>query len=216
MQLQLNHLYKHRERLQKQHGEQSLFAIHGAGCIDKPNICFVFMNPTGKNVSAMKWWKGIRAPRLGTKNVRKIFFASNIISKATFEKIQSMKVDEWSEKFSEKLYKEIAAKKVYITNLAKCTQIDARPLPDKVFKEYLAYTLEELAIVQPKHIITLGNQVSSILLGRPIKVSEYKKNEHELLTINSKEYKVYPTFYPVGQGTRNMPLAIQRIHTIYS
>ncbi len=84
-----------------------------------------------------------------------------------------MKSDEWSEEFSEKLYKEIAAKKVYITNLAKCTQIDARPLSDKVFKEYLALTQEELAIVQPKHIITLGNQVSSILLGRPIKVSEY-------------------------------------------
>ncbi len=54
MQLQLNHLYKHRERLQQKHGEQSLFAIHGAGCIEQPNICFVFMNPTGKNISAVK------------------------------------------------------------------------------------------------------------------------------------------------------------------
>ncbi len=108
-----------------------------------------------------------------------------------------MKSDERTESFCQKLYEEIAAKKVYITNLAKCTQADARPLPDKVFKEYLALTLEEIATIQPRHIITLGNQVSSIILGKAIKVSEYKKNEHEMLTIGKKEYKVYPVFYPV-------------------
>lgn len=214
MQLQLDHLYKHREKLQQQHGEKSLFAVHGAGCIDKPNICFVFMNPTGKNISAVKWWEWIRAPRLGTKNVRKIFFASGILSKKTFEQIQKMKSDEWTEKFAEQLYQEIAQKKVYITNLAKCTQADARPLKDKVFKDYLVYTQKELALLQPKHIITLGNQVSSILLGKPIKVSEYTKKEYESLTIEKQIYRVYPTFYPVGQGMRNMPAAIKRIQQI--
>lgn len=108
-----------------------------------------------------------------------------------------MKADEWTETFARELYEEIAAKKVYITNLAKCTQADARPLPDKVFKEYLALTLEEIAIIQPKHIITLGNQVSSIIMNKSIKVSDYKKNEHEMLTIDNKEYKLYPVFYPV-------------------
>jgi hypothetical protein len=29
-----------------------------------------------------------------------------------------------------------------------------------------------------------------------------------------RKYKVYPTFYPVGQGTRNMPQAIERIKGI--
>lgn len=214
MQLQLDHLYKHRQKLQQKHGEKSLFAVHGAGCIDKPNICFVFMNPTGKNISAVKWWEWIRAPRLGTKNVRKIFFASGILSKKTFEQIQKMKSDEWTEKFAEQLYQEIAQKKVYITNLAKCTQADARPLKDKVFKDYLVYTQKELALLQPKHIITLGNQVSSILLGKPIKVSEYTKKEYESLTIEKQIYRVYPTFYPVGQGMRNMPAAIKRIQEI--
>lgn len=214
MQLQLDHLYKHRQKLQQKHGEKSLFAVHGAGCIVKPNICFVFMNPTGKNISAVKWWEWIRAPRLGTKNVRKIFFASGILSKKTFEQIQKMKSDEWTEKFAEQLYQEIAQKKVYITNLAKCTQADARPLKDKVFKDYLVYTQKELALLQPKHIITLGNQVSSILLGKPIKVSEYTKKEYESLTIEKQIYRVYPTFYPVGQGMRNMPAAIKRIQQI--
>lgn len=125
-----------------------------------------------------------------------------------------MKPEQWTEKFSEDLYREIADKNVYITNLAKCTQIDARPLKDNVFKDYLTYTLEEITLLEPKNIITLGNQVSSILLEKPIKVSDYKNKEYEELIINKKIYKVYPTFYPVGQGTRNMPAAIERIQKI--
>jgi len=214
MQLQIDQLYTHREKLQKKHGEKTLFAIHGAGCIQKPDICFIFMNPTGKNISAVKGWKWIRAPRLGTKNVRKIFFATHIISKTTYNQIQNMKANERTENFAEQLYKEIADKKIYITNLAKCTQTDARPLKDKVFKDYLTYTMEEIALLKPKHIISLGNQVSSILLHKPIRVSEYKNNDHETLTIDNTTYKVYPTFYPVGQGMRNMPKAIERIQKI--
>jgi DNA polymerase len=125
-----------------------------------------------------------------------------------------MKPGDRTPAFSEQLYKEITAKKVYITNLAKCTQIDARPLHDNIFKDYLKYTLQEIAEINPKHIIAFGNQVSSILLGRPIKVSEYKENEHEELIIDGKKFKVYPTFYPIGQGMRNMPAAIERIKSI--
>jgi uracil-DNA glycosylase len=125
-----------------------------------------------------------------------------------------MKAGDRTEEFAETLYLHIAKKNIYITNLAKCTQADARPLKDNIFKDYLAYTLEELAILQPKHIITFGNQVSSILLGKPIKVSDYKKKEYEIISIKKKTYKVYPVFYPVGQGMRNMPAAIARIKEI--
>lgn len=214
MQLQLDQLYTHRKKLQYKHGEKSLSAIHGAGCTENPDICFVFMNPTGKNISAVKWWKWIRAPRLGTKNVRKIFYEAKILEKNFFDQIQIMKADDRTEEFAEMLYFHIAKKKIYITNLAKCTQADARPLKDNIFKDYLQYTLEEVALLKPKHIITFWNQVSSILLWKPIKVSEYKNNEHEELIIEENKYKVYPTFYPVGQGMRNMPAAIARIKKI--
>ena len=32
-----------------------------------------------------------------------------------------------------------------------------------------------------------------------------------MLEIGAKKCEVYPTYYPVGQGQRNMPLAINRI-----
>lgn len=75
--------------------------------------------------------------------------------------------------------------------------------------------LEELATVKPKYTFTLGNQVSSTLLGRPISVSNYLGSEsEELVLANGDAMKVYPTYYPVGQGQRNMPLAIERIRTV--
>jgi len=110
-----------------------------------------------------------------------------------------MKVADWTEKFSLELYKEIASNNVYISNLAKCTQNDSRPLPDKVFKEYLDLIYEEIDHIKPQHIITFGNQVSSIVLNKKVTVSEYEKSEHENLTIKNHSYKVYPTYYPVGQ-----------------
>jgi uracil-DNA glycosylase len=87
-----------------------------------------------------------------------------MISEKTFKEIRSKKPDEWTPEFSEQVYQEIADHKAYITNLAKCTQSDARPLKDNVFKEYLKYTLQEIQETNPKHIIAFGNQVSSILL----------------------------------------------------
>lgn len=38
----------------------------------------------------------------------------------------------------------------YVTNLAKCTQLDARPLPDSVYKEYLALLYQEIDLIRPK------------------------------------------------------------------
>ena len=75
--------------------------------------------------------------------------------------------------------------------------------------------LREILLINPKKIITFGNQVSSILLGKPVKVGNYdKKSSGELLRINDKKFFVYPTYYPVGQGIRNMNLAISRIEEI--
>lgn len=125
-----------------------------------------------------------------------------------------MKAADWTEEFSLEVYKEIASNNVYISNLAKCTQTDARPLPDRVFKEYLDLMYEEIDHIKPEHIISFGNQVSSILLNKKVTVSTYTNTEHENLIIKEHNYKIYPTFYPIGQGMRNLPKAIARIQKI--
>jgi len=75
-------------------------------------------------------------------------------------------------------------------------------------------TLEEIYEIDPEIIISFGNQVSSILLDKKITVSNYKKLERENLVIKDKQFEVYPCYYPVGQGMRNIKKAINRIKII--
>lgn len=114
-----------------------------------PDICFVFMNPTGKNIASDKSWKGRKSPWLGTKNIWKLFYKVDLLFK-------------------------------------------------------------EINIIKPKIIITFGNQVSSIILNKKISVSENRKKCYRI-QINKNEYKVYPVYYPVGNGIFNIDKSIEDI-----
>lgn len=63
----------------------------------------------------------------------------------------------------------------FITNLGKCTRVDARVFPNSVYSQYLDLLCKEIEIINPKAIITLGNQVSSIVLDKNISVSQCRK-----------------------------------------
>ena len=51
----LNNKY---DRLQKKYGDKSLHSIYNGGCTNNPDICFVFMNPTGRNIASSPDWDG--------------------------------------------------------------------------------------------------------------------------------------------------------------
>ncbi|MDD4556113.1 MAG: uracil-DNA glycosylase family protein [Alphaproteobacteria bacterium] len=208
--MQLTHLHKAFDKLQKKYGSAELDSIYGAGCVNGPEICFIFMNPTGKNVASAESWKGLKAPWIGTKNTWKLFNAIGILSNVTLELILSKKPNDWDYRFAEQVYREIADKKVYITNLGKCTKADASYIKDSVFKEYVGLLEQEVAEVKPKKIITFGNQVSSLFLGKAVKVSELRKQFIEK-EIAGNKFKVFPVYYPVGQGMRNIDKAIEDI-----
>ena len=163
------------DELQKYYGAEELDSIYNGGCEDNPDICFIFMNPTGRNIASSKDWKGRKSPWIGTKNIWKLFYLSGLLKEDTFNKIQSMKPKDWNYEFSDYVYDEIKENKIFITNLGKCTQLDARPLSNEVLKKYLNLLLKELDIVKPKIIITFGNQVSSIILNKKISVSSNRK-----------------------------------------
>ena len=46
----LDELKKEYDILQLKYGATELDSIYNGGCTDNPNICFVFMNPTGRNM----------------------------------------------------------------------------------------------------------------------------------------------------------------------
>lgn len=201
------------DKMQKKYGDKTLASIYNGGCENNPDICFVFMNPTGKNIASELSWKGRRSPWIGTKNIWKLFYQINLLDEDIYNEIQRRKGKEWDEDFADLVYQDIANKKLFITNLGKCTQIDARPLPDSVLKEYLDLLYKEIDIIKPKKIIVFGNQVSSIFLKDKISVSEWRKKK-TTITIKKNKYDVYPVYYPVGNGMRNIDLVIEDLKYI--
>jgi hypothetical protein len=213
--LQLSHLFPEIDVLHAKYGSVDYAAIYGAGQINNPKLALVFMNPTAKNVSAAKDWSGIRAPWLGTKKVWQLLNRLGLLPDTELlQAINKFKPHEWSVEFAQTVYQAVADQSLYITNIAKCTQDDARPLSNKVYAEFTPSLKQELTAVNPEIIITLGNQVSSVLLNKNISVSNYPTTEFELLDLATQQFKVYPTYYPVGQGMRNMSKAMSRIRAI--
>lgn len=137
------------------------------------------MNPTSRNIASSKEWKGLKSPWIGTKNIWDLFYSVNLLDKNIYDKIRSIKGSEWTESFAQEVYLDVKKHKYFITNLGKCTQVDARELPDKVYKEYLHLLEKEIDIINPKVIILFGNQVSSIVLNEKISVSQCRKKKFE-------------------------------------
>ncbi len=208
MSLQIHYFDNELNLLQQECGNPNICSINGGGCINRPKLLFLFMNPTARNIAANPNWTGLRTPWIGTKNIWKLIYKLNLITENQFQQIQKYKPSDWTVEFASKLYQTLSDNRVYITNLAKCTQDDARPLNNNIFKKYLRLTLQEISIINPQKIIAFGVQVSSILLNKKI---ELKNNHEEKIIINKKEYLVFPTYYPVGQGMRNIDKAIERI-----
>ena len=150
---------------------------------------------------------------LYSKNIWDLFVEIDLIDKEIYTKIKSIKAIEWTEKFAEEVYEDVTKHKYFITNLGKCTQIDARELPDDVYKEYLHLLKEEFKIIKPKVIILFGNQVSSIVLEEKISVSQVRKKCF-IRKISEEEYKFYSVYYPVGNGRFNIDKSIEDIKWI--
>ncbi len=211
--MNLQDLNQKYDKLQIKYGAKNLDSIYNGGCIDNPDICFVFMNPTGRNIASSKTWKGLKAPWIGTKNIWDLFDKLELIDKEIYIKIKNIKGSEWTEEFAEDVYDNAKKHRFFITNLGKCTQIDARSLPDSVYLKYLKLLEYEFEIINPKVIILFGNQVSSIVLNEKISVSKSRKKCYQK-NINGKNYKFYPVFYPVGNGRFNIDKSIEDIKWI--
>lgn len=211
--MKLDDLKVEYDKLQEKYGAKELDSIYNGGCTENPDLCFVFMNPTGRNIASSKDWKGIKSPWIGTKNIWDLFYRLNLMDEEIYRIIKLIKPTEWTEEFAETVYDDVKKHKYFITNLGKCTQIDARTLPNSVYEEYLELIKKEFEIIKPKAIILFGNQVSSIVLKEKISVSQCRKQLFER-NINGENYKFYSVYYPVGNGRFNIDKSIEDIRYI--
>ena len=208
--MKLEELKPQYDKLQIKYGAKELDSIYNGGCTKNPEICFVFMNPTGRNIASSKEWKGIKSPWIGTKNIWDLFYKLDLMDEKIYKKIKEIKPQEWSEEFAKEVYDDVKQHKYFITNLGKCTQTDARVLPNSVYEKYLELLEKEIEIINPKVVVLFGNQVSSIVLGQKISVSQCRKKLF-LKKIGDKVYKFFSVYYPVGNGRFNIDKAIEDI-----
>lgn len=209
----MENINKQYDKLQNIYGSPNLNSVYGYGKRNNAKISLVFMNPTKRNIASNKSWTGIRAQWLGTKQVWSFLYECGFIKEETNLKIQSKTPKDWTPEFCREIYDDVIAHEVWITNLAKCTQEDARELSDDVFLQYLDLLKEELALVNPEKIILFGNQVSSIVLNEKICVSQVRRTKFDL-KLNNKNYNAYAVYYPVGNGRFNQPKAVEDINLI--
>lgn len=211
--MKLEDLKPQYDKLQKRYGAKELDSIYNGGCTKNPDICFVFMNPTGRNIASSKEWKGRKSPWIGTKNIWDLFYKLDLMDEKIYKKIKEMKPSNWTEEFAEEVYEDVKRHRYFITNLGKCTQVDARVLPNAVYEQYLELLKKEIEIINPKVIILFGNQVSSIVLNQKISVSQCRKKLF-MNKINGKDYKFYSVYYPIGNGRINIEKSIEDIKYI--
>ena len=209
----MDRLIKQYNELQDIYGSKELNSVYGGGCDKNPKVALVFMNPTKRNIATSKSWEGLKVQFLGTKQVWEFLTKCELFNAELNDEIKSKKSMDWTREFCERVYAEVEKQGLWITNLAKCTQDDARPLPDEVFMQYKDLLKEELKLVNPEKIFFFGNQVASIVLDEKITVSTTRQKKFNL-NIDGKIYDSYAIFYPIGNGRFNQPKAIEDIKEI--
>lgn len=209
----MENLNKKYDDLQDKYGSKELNSVYGYGCDNNPKVALVFMNPTKRNIATKKGWTGLRAQWLGTKQVWDFLSKCGLFDSKINEEIKAKKPSDWNPDFCNYVYDEIIKQGVWITNLAKCTQDDARPLLDCVFLQYKDLLKEELNTVKPDKILFFGNQVSSIMFEQPITVSTVRQKKF-FLNVGKKQIESYAIYYPVGNGKFNQHKSIEDIKTI--
>jgi len=183
--------------------------ILGGGKETNPEIMFVFINPTYRNITANPNYKGRRFPFIGTKEIWNAFVKSGILDDSVLKSFSN----------SNLVINEIEKKEIYFTNLIKCTNSNSE-LPDmKLINKKLSLLFREIDIVKPNLIVTFGLLPFFAITGSKIKLSEFynkQLNSNELITYSSKEiegitYNVFPCYFPVGRGKRKEALILLKL-----
>ena len=99
--------------------------ILGGGEEKNPAVMFVFINPTHRNISSSPNYSGPRFPFAGVNEMWGVFSKSGMLPKDFVEKI-----GKWNKGSVDFVLNSLKAKKIYLTNVVKCTKHNAdNPTP---------------------------------------------------------------------------------------
>lgn len=194
----------------------NLRPILGGGKTENPKFMFVFINPTARNISSKRSWKGPRFPFVGTKQVWRIFHRAGLLDDTLMQKIEDS--GSWSFGFANKVLSFMKKQSFYFTNIVKWTGNDATLPNSEKIKLFLPILEKEIQIVQPQQIVTFGLIPFENMTGQKIKLIDYysdvmkgKKLKSYEAKYGSFRTKIIPCYFPVGRGDPGKAVDILRL-----
>ena len=193
-----------------------LHHIYGGGKTDRPEFCFVLINPTYRNISAAPHYKGPRFPFIGVRQFWRVLHQAGFFSIQTLHKVEEKP---WSLLTTAAVLKELQRQRVYVTNLVKCAQNHPRVPSRTALQEDLPLFAREMQLVRPKRIVAFGRLTSLALTGHELSLGRYYTEIKSGGAPRYLEYRasdrlaipVLPSFFPVGRGNPRLAAEILRL-----
>jgi DNA polymerase len=100
----------------------------------------------------------------------------------------------------------LTRKQVYIANVLKCRPPNNRdPQPEEV-ETCKPYLIQQIKIIQPKIIATLGNHATRLILAKNVSISTVRGKK-----IKGSGYFVFPIFHPAAAlYTPSMKISLEK------
>lgn len=204
------------ETNEKHFPENDLMPVLGNGKNSQPKVMFVFINPTAKNISSNKNWRGPRFPFIGTKQIWRVFHQAGLFDDELMNKINNSGY--WSLEFTDKVLDFLKGSSFYFTNIVKRTGKDATLPNSEKIKLFLPILEREIGIVQPEYIVTFGLIPFENMAKQKIKLNDYysktikdKKLDFYEVEFGDFKTKVIPCYFPVGRGKPKKAIEILRL-----
>lgn len=179
--------------------------ILGGGQFLRPQYFFLFINPTHKNRSSQASYAGKRRyPFIGVRHLYKRLAEAGFVDPALIEEIYERG---WQTADEERVETSLRRHGVYMSNFVKCAQPNPKNPTREVMREDLPLLAEELALVEPRYVVTFGLPPLEELSGgkyrmRDILHTVRRRTYEPLLSLrlSGKRYKILPCYYPFGHG----------------
>jgi uracil-DNA glycosylase len=199
--------------------ESELKPIIGGGKCNKPEVMFVFINPTKRNCASDPTWTGPRVPWVGISTIWKVFAEAGIISPNLLQRILEAKSGsktKWSPEFTDQVYNTLEQTGIYITNIVKWAGEDAA-LPEKQkIDRYIPLLKKEIELVRPRHVVCFGmipftglTQMKPKILDVYTQTNAQNSLVFETLTIGDHTCTVSLCYFPVGMGRFHQKEAVE-------
>lgn len=196
-------------------GEARLNHIWGAGKSYQPDIMFVLMNPTARNLTAHSD-SDLRVPYAGVSQFWKVLAHAGLISPSVLEQLR---VKGWHDDLTRLLINTLEEEGYYLTNLVKCTSPKAQDPGPASIRRGLQLLHREIEIVQPKHLVAFGLLTFRALTGQSLKLQDFlARLEHGIShpftgpAISGHSYPVWPCYFPTGRGNSQAAIKCLQIY----